>query len=573
METVFYALLMIGPLIIVHELGHYLLARWMGVHVVEFAIGVGPKLFTKKGKQTRPDLPPTEYTIGALPFGGFVKMLGTDPGEEVPPEIEEVSFNARPVWRRFLVMAAGPVFNFALALVIYFAAGLGTSSLDSSLMGAVDYSGPAWQAGFRPGDRIVAIDGEDTRYFWQVVERLEPKVKEVEDPAGGPSRWVGAPVELTWERHGERITKTFETRASMEDRVRGVPALGTRAVGKIGVMPVHVLGVIGVEPGSVAEKAGLRDWDRIIAVDGAQVDQLTVALDALWRAADRPVEVSVLSYVDSVAGPVSFGVAQARKVTLPAAPGNGARGLFTSECLVHRVVPGSPADKAGLKSGDHLLRFDGVECAGWEFFAQRILQAGDKGGRLAFARRTAPGSANASEILEADVKAITITWPNELKKDATAQVTGIQVLYAGTLPEVVANEDRLSFAWHSMVEGFGGSLTAVVSTLGGLFSGRLAIKDGLGGPVMMGQVAAKTAERGWGYFFFVMAGFSVSLGLINLLPIPILDGGQILFLAIEGIRRRPVSMRTRMIATYAGLAFVVLLMVIVFRYDIERCMG
>ena len=91
---------MIGPLIIVHELGHYLLARWMGVHVVEFAIGVGPKLFTKKGKQTRPDLPPTEYTIGALPFGGFVKMLGTDPGEEVPPEIEEVSFNARPVWRR-----------------------------------------------------------------------------------------------------------------------------------------------------------------------------------------------------------------------------------------------------------------------------------------------------------------------------------------------------------------------------------------------------------------------------------------------------------------------------------------
>lgn len=111
-----------------------------------------------------------------------------------------------------------------------------------------------------------------------------------------------------------------------------------------------------------------------------------------------------------------------------------------------------------------------------------------------------------------------------------------------------------------------------LSILGGLFSGRVAIKDGLAGPVAMSQLAAKTTEYGWGYFFMLMAGFSVSLGLLNLLPIPILDGGQILFLAIEGVRRKPVSLRVRMIATYAGLAFVVILMIIVFRYDLERCM-
>src|SRR5262245_7965488 len=132
---------MIGVLILVHEYGHYLLARMMGVHVVEFAIGVGPKLFKFKGKARKvglTELPPTELTIGVLPFGGFVRMLGTDPHEVVPPEIEAVSFNARPVWRRFLIMIAGPAFNILLALVIYFVGGLGESKLISSLMGSVD---------------------------------------------------------------------------------------------------------------------------------------------------------------------------------------------------------------------------------------------------------------------------------------------------------------------------------------------------------------------------------------------------------------------------------------------------
>src|SRR6188474_3306267 len=140
---------MIGVLILVHEWGHYLLARMMGVHVIEFAIGIGPKIMKLKGKQRKVgdvDLPPTEFTVGALPFGGFVRMLGTDPHEVVPPEIEAVSFNARPVWRRFLIMIAGPAFNILLALGIYFASGLGESKLASSLMGSVDYSGPASQA-------------------------------------------------------------------------------------------------------------------------------------------------------------------------------------------------------------------------------------------------------------------------------------------------------------------------------------------------------------------------------------------------------------------------------------------
>lgn len=573
MEQALFFILMIGVLILVHEWGHYLLARLMGVHVVEFAIGVGPKLLKLKGKARKigdTELPPTEFTVGALPFGGFVRMLGTDPHEVVEPAIEAASFNARPVWRRFLIMIAGPAFNILLALVIYFASGLGTAELGSSLLGSVDYSGPASQAGVRPGDRIVAIDGEEVRYFWQIQDLVYPKVREDgEEPAGsaraGETRYAGVPFELTWERHGERLSKTITPAVFMREKVPGVPALGTEPVGRIGVKPDNVLPVVGVVPGSPAERAGLRNWDRILSIDGVAVDQFPVAMDAIWKAADRPVKVVALGYVDAVAAGTSLGVAGLRTVELPASAGDGSRGLYTAECLVSGTVVGSPAALAGVQAGDRLVSFEGVECAGWDFFQQRIVAAGDKGGALVVQR--------GAELKTVRLAMADATWPDGLRNDATAPVHGLVVSYVDAPIEMIPNDDRFTYALHNMGEGISGAITSVVSTLGGVFSGRAKIKDSFLGPGGMAQLAAMSVERGWTWFFALMAGFSVSLGIINLLPIPILDGGQILFLAIEGVRRKPVSMRVRMIATYAGLAFVILLMIIVTRNDIERCLG
>ncbi len=560
---------MIGVLILVHEYGHYLLARAMGVHVVEFAIGVGPKIMKLKGKLRKVgdvELPRTEFTIGALPFGGFVRMLGTDPHEVVPPEIEAVSFNARPVWRRFLIMIAGPAFNILLAVVIYFAAGLGASELPSSLMGSVDYSGPASQAGLRPGDRIVAIDGEEIRYFWEIVEHIEAKVQQGEDTAAGEESFSGVPFELTWERHGERTTRTVKPIVFMKEKVFGVPALGSDPVGRIGVKQDNVMPLIAVAPGSPAEAAGLRNWDRIVAVDGVAVDQLPLAMDALYRAAGKPVKVAALGYTDAAANGVALGIAGARIVELPvAAPDDGARGIYSAECLVFAVVPGSPAAVAGVLRGDRLLRFEGVECTGWDFFQQRLNVAGAAGGTLEVLR--------GGETLKMRLAMGEAAWPDELRKDATMPVHGLQVLFLDAPIELIANEDRVTYALHYMSDGISGAVTSVLSTLGALFSGRAKLKDSVMGPGGMAQLAAMSVERGWAWFFALMAGFSVSLGIMNLLPIPILDGGQILFLAIEGVRRKPVSMRVRMIATYAGLAFVILLMIIVTRNDIERCLG
>lgn len=562
---ILYVILMIGGLILVHELGHYLVARWMGVHVVEFAIGFGPKIWVKKGKQRRPDLPPTEYTIGALPFGGFVKMLGTDPHEVVPPEIEAVSFNARPVWRRFLVMVAGPAFNILLALLIYFCAGLFESKLPSSRVGVVDSNGAAWKAGLRPGDEIIAVDGDEVAYFWQVQDAVSDKYAEVEDPATGETTVVGQSIELTWRHHGQVVTKTFETDGVAIDRVPTLPGVLVTKRGQLGVTSDHILPIMGVEEGSLAYQAGLRTWDRIIAVDGERVDQLSVALDRVGKQSDKAVEVTALSYVDAVAPPMALGLAQVKKVVIAPSPGAGDRGLFSGECVVSRVAPGSPAAKAGVRRGDRIVRFEESECASWVFFDARIRRAGSVGGTLVWKR--------GAETLQGTLSVAKFTWPHELSKEHTIGVHGLEVLTERASMVFADNESRLSYAWYNMSKGIGDAMGQTLSILGGLFSGRVAIKDGLGGPVLMGQLASKTAEYGWGYFFALMAGFSVSLGLLNLLPIPMLDGGQILFLAIEGIRRKPVSLRVRMIATYAGLAFVIVLMIVVFRYDLERCWG
>ena len=129
----------------------------------------------------------------------------------------------------------------------------------------------------------------------------------------------------------------------------------------------------------------------------------------------------------------------------------------------------------------------------------------------------------------------------------------------------------LGYALHHCVGKTVDAIELTFASIAGLISGNVPLNQ-LGGPILIGQLAAETSNRGWEYFFRLMIWLSVSLGLINLLPIPILDGGHIVFLAIEGIRRKPVSLRTRQIATYVGFAFIVVLMILVMKNDIQRAM-
>ena len=551
--TVLYIALMIGGLIFVHELGHYLFARWLGVHVVEFSIGFGPKIAGFKGKQRHPHLPPTEYILSALPVGGYVRMLGADPSEEIAPETRDVALNFKPVWRRFLIALAGPVFNLLLPILLFFSVGLSVDQTLPSVIGTVDPGGPADRAGIRPGDRIVEVAGEPVRYF------SEDMARAIEDHPG-------VEIDIAWERLGALQRARITPRAEERDII---PNVLTQRKGRIGVGASFALPIIAVADGSPAALAGLRTWDRVVTVDGQPEPYLHRVLARIAAAPDRPVALGVIRHTPSEVSNLTLALGAPHVITLPpAAPGAAPdRGVSSGECVVHRLVPGSPAAASGqIAPGDRLVAIDGAPCTSW-VFADYALRAKKKAPvTLTFTRGAAPPTT-------VTLAAAEVPWPLDLNPDHKVLIHGLETLFAIADPDPIDVDNSLTYALAYTVRNTSHALIGTAAALGGLFSGDIGLKEGLGGPVLIAQLTTRAAEQGWEQFLNLMAVLSVSLGLINLLPIPILDGGTLLFLAIEGVRRKPVSMRARMIATYIGLAFIVILMVIVFRNDLDRCSG
>ncbi len=632
MSIIYFALLL-GGLIFFHELGHFLLARWMGVHVVTFSIGFGPTVFSFKGRRKSDLVEPTEYVIAALPLGGYVRMLGDDPTEDVDDGLKELSFQTKPIWRRFLIVAAGPAFNLVLPFFVFFFLHLSHSELAPSSVGTVVYDGPAWNAGVRSGDRITSIDGKEVKYWWQVTDYISDR--------------PGETFELGVERGGEQINLTIT--AEGRTRVESAELDIVKERGRIGISATYTKPIIAVRRGSAAEKAGLRSWDKVVSVNGEPISRFSDLERTLMEKPSENVSLAVIRYEDTVSTGLSLGVGKGIRFVLPKGGGEPLRGITNSELLIRSVVPGSPAAKIGLKPGDRVLDLDGKRYPTWGFLLDRIgsapkdsefqlrweresdtsvtqsfrgqaardglgakleaissnsssgfsfkvrsvdsdsladrlgLQAGDEIARMGDqtfkstdALERALSELEGETVLhysrtlrQAKFKLATISAPERLQPDKKIKLFGASVFSQQGIPDAIENDQAISYAFHHCVTRTMRAIELNFTAIIGLFSGKVPLKE-LGGPILIGQLAAETEDRGWAYFFRLMVWLSVSLGLINLLPIPILDGGHILFLAIEGIRRKPVSLRTRQVATYLGFAFIILLMVLVFKNDIER---
>ncbi len=537
-----YFVLLLGGLIFFHELGHFLLARAMGVHVVTFSIGFGPTLFSFKGRKKGP-MPPTEYVIAALPLGGFVKMYGDDPSEDVPDYARSVSFNHKAVWRRFLIVAAGPAFNLLLPFFLFFGLGLNVDKTVPSQAGTVAPDSPAHEAGIRPGDRIVEVEGQPITALWELSRVVSSRPEEA--------------VNVVWERDGQRLSADIRPRLETESRV---PELGlTEQVARIGIGSDYLLPIVTVAPGSPAAQAGVRTFDQVVAVDGQRIERLDQLEAALRKADGRPATLGLLRPETAPTAGLQVTVAQPVTVTVP--PGDGLRGLDSAELVVRNVVAGSPAEKIGLRPGDQILTVNGQKPSSWDHISRAVLANAKKEQTVTWQRD--------GQTLEAAFTMIEVPFPTQMQPNRKIQVFGAQGGgYTDALP-LVDNPRRLTYALDQMWDGTTEAIGDTVASIAGLFRGAVPIDD-IGGPLLIGQLAAQTSEFGWEYFFRLMIFLSVNLGLINLLPVPILDGGHILFLALEAVRRRPVSLRTRQIATYLGFAFILVLMVLAFKNDIEK---
>lgn len=555
---VFAFLLMLGILVFVHELGHFLVAKLFDVKVLKFSLGFGPAIGIGRWRLafTRGE---TEYVIGWLPLGGFVKMLGENPeedlerraaleaiarGEDVPspepidPADIPRAFNNKPVWQRLLVLFAGPAMNLLLPVVIFTLVLATGMPMPEPVIGTVESGGPAARAGLQVGDRVLAVAGEPVRWWDDVEEPLRAR----------PDQDVAMRV--------QRGDATLDLTLSVEGRA-GADAVGAAArVGFAGIGHSRLAPVVGIADAKApAASSELRSGDRVVAVAGEPVDDWQ-GFAARYAAATGDVVLRVARQPEGESAPVES------EITIPALGSVEALGVVPATVLVAAVSPDSPAEKAGLRAGDLVVSVDGGPVGSFASFSELVRGSEGRALAVAYARG---GLRHEVQIQPAMLEADTgLGIPEE------RWLIGVTA-HAAALQGAVGEEREMNpLIAVPRAAGMTAELTrSFLSGLERLASGEVSRKQ-LAGPIGIAEIAHNAFERGWHAYLTTLVLISINLAILNLLPIPMLDGGQALMIAIEGVKRSPLSLRTREIVQQIGFTMLLMLMGLAFWNDLSR---
>ncbi len=597
MEYLLGFVLLLGVLIFIHELGHFLAAKAVNVRVEAFSIGMGKKIL----QFTRGE---TTYAISLLPLGGYVKVTGQDPREEVPPELEARSYRAKAIWQRALIVIAGPLFNAALAVMVFVGLVIvGLPSLSPTLSRVLPGS-PAFEAGFRSGDVVNMVTLADGKLL-RVRERSDLEeilAKNVGQPltftVSRPSPFPDpAPIEPGTAEKAVDLPLTPRSGTAETLNLNYSPVIGQDRDTTLGI--VEERGVLaGVEYGAFAPIVSSRaqGWAASRAIPSpfvvaelqyrnemgatkalriANYDELVVA----WR---RALEAS----------PADKGQITLRGFRLEPAPAKGETpkvpeiqqhnlawssaaerpsptlteaGLLPAELMVLDVVAGTPAEKMGLKSGDVILELAGRPVASFQSFRADIqrLAASGEALRIAYLRD--------GETLSAELRpeSVDMTDPLTETKKKQFQIGATFLANSAEAPMTLLRADGFGEAvvlgWNKTV-----SLTAsMLKSFYHLATGGISPKT-LGGPLLIAKISGESFKQGAIPFLRMMAFISLNLFILNLLPVPVLDGGHLVLLGIEAVRRKPLNIKIIEAWTTAGFFLLMGLVAIVFFNDLSR---
>jgi len=437
--TAFYLLVVLGIMVLVHEFGHFAVAKLCGIRVETFSIGFGKRLFgIKRGD--------TDYRLSALPFGGYVKMAGDNPGEETTGDPGE--FNAHPRWQRVLVALAGPVSNFILAFCIMTLVGLCHHEVDQYLTrpATIDWviaKSEAAATGIQPGDVIAHFDNIENPVWSDVYDRM----------AVNPNQTVA----FSYLHAGHRVDSTL--------LIKSADASAPTGPDDLGLIPVYQdapVEVLQLESGMPAAAAGMQPKDQIVSINGIAVHSVPALLAYLQDQNGQPATLNILR------GGVPV--------------------------IIH-ITP-EISD-----SGDGVKQY-----------------------RLGFHPLPTPKN--------------------------------IQKLSLGA-----AVSASLKDNWHDSM--------MIVTVLHHMFGGKVSVKS-LSGPIGIGQEIGLAVKLGWWTLLQLMAAISLNLGIFNLLPFPILDGGMILFLLVETIIRRDVNQVWKERINQAAFVVLILFAAFVIFNDISK---
>ena len=437
-------LVVLGVLVVFHELGHYLVARWCGVKVLRFSVGFGRVVWSRRVGPDR-----TEWALSLVPLGGYVKMAD-EREDPLPPQDLPRAFNRQNVYKRIAIVAAGPIANLLLAVVLFAGTYVAGVPGQKPVLAPPPAGTPAAAAGFADGDRVVAVDGEpvvslqDLR--WRVLK------------AQGRSK-----LDVEVERSdGSRATRTLAVAGLSVADWEGNP------LATLGLRPDFGTPIVDqVSPGKPAEAAGLRAGDRIVAVDG--------------RATRSPSDVALATNAK------------------PAAP------------IVFRIVR------------------DGAE-RDVTVVPEAVEQGGRRVGLAGLRLRVDPAAAERLAL--------------------TVRSGPIEALGQG-------------------VRRTGELAVFTLRMLGRMITGDASLKN-LSGPITLADYAGQSAQAGILVFVGYLALISISLGVLNLLPIPLLDGGHLLYYLAEIMLGRPVSDRAFEVGQRIGMALLAVLMTLALVNDFSR---
>lgn len=538
-------LALIGALVFVHELGHFAWAKAYGIKVLKFSLGFGPRIFGIRYGET-------DYCIGLVPFGGFVKMLGEDPSDEIPHEDLPRAFHAQPLGRRFVVVLAGPLMSLLFPVLLYFIALLGRSDLTAPLIGTVAPGYPA--AGvLLPGDRVTAIDGDAVSSFEEVRQAI----------ARAPRRSIRFDVDRAGQPVTVRVTPQAVTTAlPFDERV---------TTGFLGIAPGFPLPVVGVRAPSPADTAGLRTFDMVTMYRGAPVRRWADLEAALTRSRGSTVPLAFLrprAIEGALGGLVDLEVFDPGLAQIVPEPGTGEMtrrtGIEASDLYLSDVAPDSPEALMGLRRGARVLTLDGAAPTSWERFIADLTEGPSRLRRISFAlgHHEAVGGFSLRPVVVTD----------EFGGRAVRLRTGLERWRPIVAEAPVANPSPVRYALVGALSETAEAMRFLTLGLVRMLQGRVPVAS-VGGPIAIYDASRSVAVDGaWG-FFRLMALISLNLGLLNLLPVPTLDGGHLLFFGMEAVMRRPVPLRVRQVASVLGLLLVVGVMVVAFRNDLERKLG
>jgi regulator of sigma E protease len=445
MQSLIFFIIALSLLVVIHEFGHYWVARRCGVKVLRFSVGFGQKLWSKQLKNG------TEFVIAALPLGGYVKMLDEREAPVAEAELDQ-AFNRQPLRNRVAIVSAGPIANLLFAVFAYWVIMvIGVPGL-KPIIDDVTADSPAAMAQLMPGEEIIAVNGEAT-----------PTVNSLFQ------QW------LKFAQSGETVTMTIRSTDIETTKQLTLPTIGLDDAGSL----FRQIGIKTVQP-------------------------------------DMPP-------------------------------------------ILGEIVADSPAERAGLQTGDELISANGKQLSSWQGWVALIQSSADeemsieilRDGQVQQLNITPAADENNVGRIGAAVNTEGYEIPAELRSE-------LRYGPLAAIPQAFSQTWQFSV---TTLSGLWGMLVGTVSS------------DNLGGPIAIAQFAGDSAQQGFIAFISFLAMISISLGILNLLPVPVLDGGHLLMYFFEWVRGKPLPESVQIQGQKIGLFLILLLMVFAFTNDIARLIG